>query len=314
MTSNELFRELGNINPCMVEAAAPVEKQKQGRAWIKWVSVAACFVLLVSASLWLFLPGQGAFEQAAIITAIRLNDEYYASYLLDKDMSNYERLTLESRIGELYLETETQSFYKLKGHDDIAELIAVTDEGEVKLFRFDSMGYYDSEDAQPFSLGLLLETVYGAESGDAIRSIRFEKAYRNHKEIKIKSVLVDEDDTLLQFFETVSTSEGAQHSGQHVSINQHSEEYLNGTLPLSAQVERKVTIRFQNNTAIELRFDPYNKCLWLTNDMLFPLSEQDVAWLIGLAGINMQHVDYGIGNDKVNKGVGEVTETPRPAN
>lgn len=315
MTSHEFFKELGYIDPKMIEAAAPGEKRTRRTAWIKWVSVAACFVLLVSASLWLIAPDEGAYEQVEITTLIRLDERYYASYIRVNEMSNYERLTLEGKIGDLYLETETQSLYKIKGHDDIAELIAVTDEGEVELFRFDTMNYYDGENTQPFSLGLLLETVYGADSADAINSIRFEKedSYRNRKEIKIKRVLVDEDEAAARFFEAISMSQGAEYSGKSVYISQHSEEYLNGMLPLSAQVERKVTIRFRNNTEIELKFDPYNKCVWLSNSMVFPLSEQDVAWLIELSEINMQHVDYGIGNDKVNEGFGEVTETPRPA-
>ena len=127
MTSHEFFKELGYIDPKMIEAAAPGEKRTRRTAWIKWVSVAACVVLLVSASLWLIAPDEGAYEQVEITTLIRLDERYYASYIRVNEMSNYERLTLEGKIGDLYLETETRSLYKIKGHDDIAELIAVTD-------------------------------------------------------------------------------------------------------------------------------------------------------------------------------------------
>ena len=124
-------------------------------------------------------------------------------------------------------------------------------------------------------------------------------------------MLVDEDEAADRFFEAISMSQGAEYSGKSMYISQHSEEYLNGMLPLSAQVERKVTVRFHNNTAIELKFDPYNKCVWLSNSMVFPLSEQDVVWLIELAEINMQHVDYGTHNQEIVGGEGMET-TSRP--
>ena len=109
MTNKEFYREFGNIDPKMIEAAAPAEKvqKKKKNAWVKWASMAACFALLVSASLWLFVPGLGTSDQAAIYTSIKLDDVYCASYLHVNDMSNFDKLTLESKIGDLYLETET---------------------------------------------------------------------------------------------------------------------------------------------------------------------------------------------------------------
>ena len=53
MTNKEFYRELGNIDPKMIEAAAPAEKvqKKKKNVWVKWVSIAACF----SASSFAFL-------------------------------------------------------------------------------------------------------------------------------------------------------------------------------------------------------------------------------------------------------------------
>jgi len=49
MTNKEFYREFGNIDPKMIEAAAPSDKvQKNKRiSWIKWASIAACLTLCV---------------------------------------------------------------------------------------------------------------------------------------------------------------------------------------------------------------------------------------------------------------------------
>jgi hypothetical protein len=74
-------------------------------------------------------------------------------------------------------------------------------------------------------------------------------------------------------------------------------------------------MEFENGTSIELRFDPYYKNLRLKNTNSFEgFAEEDLNWLIELAEINMEHVDYGTVNEDIKEGVGEVTETPRPAN
>ncbi|MBQ8388652.1 MAG: hypothetical protein IJX46_06985 [Clostridia bacterium] len=51
MTNKEFYREFGNIDPKMIEAAAPAEKvqKKKKNGWIKWASAAAaclCFVIV----------------------------------------------------------------------------------------------------------------------------------------------------------------------------------------------------------------------------------------------------------------------------
>ncbi len=315
MTNKEFYREFGNIDPKMIEAAAPAEKEqkKKHNAWVKWVSVAACFVLLVSTSLWLIAPNEGAYEHAAITTLIRLDDRYYASYTKVKEMSNYEALTLEGKIGELYLETETQRFYKIKGHDDIAELIVIPADGEAQLFRFEALNYYDYDGVERYSLGFLLETVYNVTSADDVKSVKFEKAYKNNREIKIKSVLVDDRETLECLFDQLSALDGQEYqASDYQYVHKQSEAYLNGTMPLTAQVMRKVTVKFKNGTSIEFTLDPHNQHLCLRNLIVFEMSEQETDLLIELAEINMEHVDYGTGNDEVKQGDGEVTETPRP--
>jgi hypothetical protein len=74
-------------------------------------------------------------------------------------------------------------------------------------------------------------------------------------------------------------------------------------------------MEFENGTSIELRFDPYYKNLRLKNTNSFEgFAEEDLNWLIEIADINMDHVDYGTVFDEFNEGGEEVTDRPRPAN
>ena len=319
MTNKEFYREFGNIDPKMIEAAAPAEKvqKKKKNAWVKWASMAACFALLVSASLWLFVPDLGTCEHVAIYTSIKFGDVYSASYSQVNDMSNFDKLTLESKIGDLYLETETQKFYKIKGHDDIAQLIVVSDDGDTHLFRFSNMDYWES-DVEPFNFAFVLENIFNVKNADDIKSIRFEKASFSKtdisKKVKVNTVTVIDDEQLGKLYEIFGSLDDTKIEFTKY-IDHRCEEYLNGTLPLSIQTIRKVTMEFENGTSIELRFDPYYKNLRLKNTNSFEgFAEEDLNWLIDLAKINMEHVDYGTVNEDIKEGVGEVTETPIPAN
>ena len=319
MTNKNIYMSLGGLDPELIMKAAPAEKvqKKKKNGWIKWASMAACFALLVSASLWLFVPGLGTSDQAAIYTSIKLDDVYCASYLHVNDMSNFDKLTLESKIGDLYLETETQQFYKLKGHEDIAQLIAVTNDGDTCLFRFSTMDYWET-DAEPFNFAFMLENIFNVKNAEDIKSIKFEKASFSKTDIsnkvKVNTVTVTDDEQLGKLYEIFASLEDTKIEFTEY-IDHRSEKYLNGTLPLSIQTIRKVTMEFENGTSIELQFDPYYKNLRLKNTNSFEgFAEEDLNWLIELAEINMKHVDYGTINDEVKGGEGVETETPKPAN
>lgn len=49
MTSMNIYRSLGGLDPDLIAKAAPAEKarKKKRNTWIKWVSLAACFALIV---------------------------------------------------------------------------------------------------------------------------------------------------------------------------------------------------------------------------------------------------------------------------
>ena len=94
MTKQEFYRELGNIDPKMIEAAAPAEKaQREKRSvWVKWVSVAACLFLIVMGGIFgsIFRPSDDGTPSYFVITAraadgketeLGLSDRCFNSFL-----------------------------------------------------------------------------------------------------------------------------------------------------------------------------------------------------------------------------------------
>ena len=74
MTNKEFYREFGNIDPKMIEAAAPAEKvqKKKKNGWVKWASLAACLCLVVGAAFRIaigFVPNQATdvFREGTLI-------------------------------------------------------------------------------------------------------------------------------------------------------------------------------------------------------------------------------------------------------
>lgn len=318
MTGNDLIYAMGKISPELIADAAPdaLPRKSGVKLWMRVVSVAACFILVFGAAVWLFVPYYGAREDSAKYITFKIGEGYHAAYIQIDEMSRFDSFTLESRIGDIYLEEEGRSLYKIKGQDDIAELIAVSSDGELSFFRFSDI--VKEPDAAPFNFGFMLEKIYCVTAAEDIRSIVFEKDSNSKNEIyakvKVDRLAVTDDEDISAIFDIFySLEETKVDRVRYVSIM--SEEYLNGSLPLSIQVCRKVTLNFKNGTSAELGFDPYGEHLSVGNTNYFMgFGEEDIAWLIEFCGINMEFIDYGtVAHDPIVPGVGDVTETPRPA-
>lgn len=317
MTKTNLVYALGRIDPRLIEEAAPDTSTRKSakKVWMRVVSVAACFVLIFGAAVWLFVPYYGAREDSAKYITFKIGEGYYAAYAQIDEMSRFDSFTLESRIGDLYLEEEARSLYKIKGHDDIAELIGVSSDGELSFFRFSDI--VKEFDAAPFNFGFMLEKIYCVTAANDIKSIVFEKDSNSKNEIyakvKVDRLSVTDGEDISAIFDIFYSLEDTRVDRvRYVSFI--SEEYLNGSLPLSVQVCRKVTLNFKNGTSAELGFDPYGEHLSVGNTNYFMgFGEEDMAWLIGFCGINMEFIDYGtVAHDPIVPSVGDVTETPRP--
>jgi len=175
VTGNDLIYAMGKIAPELIAEAAPDALPRKGGAklWLRVVSIAACVIFVFGAAVWLFVPYYGAREDSAKYITFKIEEGYHAAYIQIDEMSRFDSSTLESRIGELYLEEEARSLYKIKGQDDIAELIAVSSDGELSFFRFSDI--VKELDAEPFTLGFMLEKIYCVTAAEDIKSIVFEK-------------------------------------------------------------------------------------------------------------------------------------------
>ena len=96
MTNKEFYREFGNIDPKMIEAAAPAEKVQKNKknTWVKWVSIAACFCLMVTAGFagLPYLVNRGFNNSAEAFIISSYNDESIepqASLIVTVDVSKY---------------------------------------------------------------------------------------------------------------------------------------------------------------------------------------------------------------------------------
>ena len=76
MTNKNIYRSLGGLDPELIMRAAPAEKvQKEKKsAWVKWASMAACFVLIASAILVVPMLQDTALYSADEIAALLYED------------------------------------------------------------------------------------------------------------------------------------------------------------------------------------------------------------------------------------------------
>ena len=129
MTNKEFYRELGNIDPKMIEAAAPAEKvqKKKRNGWVKWASMAACLCLIVGVAFRIaigFVPNQATdvFREGTLIEITSESDlpAQYDGKLLafNLECSQYEFYYKQDGSAE-----NTEDWYSLLGakHDAEAE-------------------------------------------------------------------------------------------------------------------------------------------------------------------------------------------------
>lgn len=118
MTNKEFYREFGNIDPKMIEAAAPAEKVQKNKknTWVKWVSIAACFCLMVTAGFagLPYLVNRGFNNSAEAFIISSYNDESIepqASLIVTVDVSKYINKTNKDGILDIQLGIATKNDY-----------------------------------------------------------------------------------------------------------------------------------------------------------------------------------------------------------
>ena len=87
MTNKNIYMNLGGLDPELIMKAAPAEKvqKKKSRTWIKWMSMAACLCLIITAST-VILP--------SVIDDIFSGEAYYIHFVGEAVKTEYGTLTL----------------------------------------------------------------------------------------------------------------------------------------------------------------------------------------------------------------------------
>ena len=182
MKEGEMIRALGEIRDeyiteALPEKTAPRRKKKVFR-WI--AAAAAC--LLLGLYLWPYLPF-GRLENRLLMAARRShllswqsNAQEFAILPLGENEAEYYRVysgssgaaegkDLKPFIGELYLQKDGRSFYRVKGLTALNYLIGESREGGMVLWTFHS--FCNSS----WTFGQLWKAVYGIESANDIKSV-----------------------------------------------------------------------------------------------------------------------------------------------
>lgn len=316
MTQMKIFRCLGGIRPAWIEEAAPCEgvRKMKKNPWVKWAAAAACLVLLTAVSVWLFVPGLEARNDAIRFIRIPLGGGVTAVYTQQTDLTHAEELLLSARRGELYSEDEVRSLYRIKGHDDTAQLLSVSEDGNTELYEL--WAFWNDEGVPAdISIGFVLSEIYHVSSADAIRSVQFDRIdegfVRTEKKPQADRVSVRNREDIARIYELLLSLTKSETTFLRAAGEQ-AHDYLTQTAPHPVQTSRKMTLKFENGTSLQLTLDLYHGILRMINSNHFAgFSDGDTAWLTELTGVNLQFTDYGIASGEEPMAGEETAEPPR---
>lgn len=323
----------------IAEAAEYNVASRAPRKTWRWLTAAASIILMFGVgifSVWFFTPSDmwGASTNALQLTVVRVDDKM-ASYAF-VDMSPYEETMIKSRRGELYRQHGDARFYRIKGQNDISRFILENDDG-LRLVEFESWiqpmsadrwqtsywydyGYVTDADIAALDAeseifyGDTLRIIYGVESAKDIVSVKFEDADIDKTDIgdsiKIKSVTLRDGESLERMYEILCGMTERDAWQGWVRIFAHDEQYKNGSMPLSEQTERRVTVTLAGGYQLRFDYSPTSSIIKKYGvGVGAELSDQDNAWLISVAGIDMQYRYYG---DAATYQDAAVTASPKP--
>ncbi len=339
-----LLGDLAEDTACAPASAGEPRRNRGGRR-IPRIMAAVCACLLVAVfSVWFFTPGfVDVSENGGLYTLVRVGDRlmFYRN-VRESGLSPYERLCLPRRQGEILAEQGNITFYRVAERDDLVYILADWLEGETVVLEFQEAVYWpdvnlkdtewyaagriDDEDIAALeqteipTLGEVLETIYGVRSGEDIRRIRFQKDDADNgsvgKRVRVKAVTTRDTEEIARFYTMLCgmtpRDERQEISFGHVGV--HDEAYLKGEVPLSEQINRDIAVELESGYTLRFTFYPAAGILRQTGTdmMLAVLSEEDTAWLIDLAEIDMEWRDWGTEPPSV-PGEGDETAVVRPS-
>ena len=346
MKAMEFLTLLGELEEGDLVNAAPAvtrrSKQKKKRRAL-WTAAACACICVLGFSAWFFLPPGGTFGQAQRTTILRVEDQLLVYEIIKTEtLSPYERLRLPHEPGEILGDHGDSRFYRGAGEEDLLYILQIDGEGRQTVLRFCdyvstaerdvrksewyAMGWLDDddiaalEDGGDTTLGGILQTVYGLASAEDIRSISFSKhdGYGDDvsRGVKVKTVKVTDREDIGRLYRLLAAMSraGLGETPDGAYVGPRDEAYLNGDAPLSAQVDRRITVKLKSGRELELYYDPAAG-LWRMDspDCFIALEEADNQWLIGLSGIDMEWRDWGTEKAPDHGGEGDETATAATA-
>lgn len=164
-------------------------------------------------------------------------------------------------------------------------------------------------------MGGILKIVYGVDSTEDIRSIHFGK-YGDEdsvsRRVKIKTVRITDKETLARIYGVLSSMTPMAYGQEwnSGSANARDEAYLNGEKPLSAQVDREITVTLASGRELTFYYYPVTGFMRRNRPEFYTvLPEAENRWLIDLAEIDMEWHDWGTEEEHDYGGEGDETAT-----
>lgn len=341
MKAMDLLTLLGDVDEELLaasETAAPHRSARpRRRKALKWLVAACICVGFLSFAVWFFVPPATVINQSSKFVVIRVEDRL-ASYTLIRtgSLSPFERLCLPNTPGDILCTHGENTFYRTKEREDLVYLIQERGDGSRALLQFEHLvplhgadmtqsywytsGWLTDADISALTpdvptMGETLELIYGVTSAEDIASIRLAKDGTHHdsvsKQIRIKPVTIRKREDVERLYrilcQLIPAAPGEALPGEFVSPLD--EAYLSGENPLSAQVNREITVRLTGGQELKFDFTPTTKGIChIPGNLCTILSEADSEWLIGLAGIDMEWRDWGT-EEPVQHNPGDADET-----
>ncbi len=285
MTKQELFCAIGDVREAWIEDADEENLRRTTRAGRagklarRLGTIAACLAILLIAGYrfvdWYF--PRGAHEHVLRLTPIVLHDRFMQYELVR--LGEGQQAMLPHRLGEFVGEQQGREIWKIRGRDDMAELI-LRDGETWQLVRFNDYNsfftgwVYDAEaeadwfytdlltpeewaqiDTTAYTLGEVLRNVYAADSAEDIAWVRFEKSGIDNtqvgRSVKVKTVTLRDADEIAQVWEIL------------VGLTPFDDHRYERPQPavvkpdvLAVQTVRDVTVRFKNGAELIFEYSP----------------------------------------------------------
>ncbi len=197
MTSKNIHKALGGLDPQLVLKAAPSGEHKQVKgqkaAWVKWGAAAACFVLAFSmcilpmldfsesseprSMLSLTVYASDGTENGMEIDQSYLNSSFFDQNIFGKDVPVFEFYVAPVEYGEdgdIFERYDIEISYngKIADEDDehIRLLFAVPQEGIYGIGRYGIIGWFD----EPTDI---IVTLKAKESGETVEKMTVHVSY-----------------------------------------------------------------------------------------------------------------------------------------